>query len=89
LAEKDKSLKDQVILWSDFSTVTKPVEIMDRLYFFANSVREMDKAVTVKVSRLALGRWYSHDFVVRQGELIGDVIEPEPEKPGRAYRRCD
>ncbi|UCC97484.1 MAG: hypothetical protein JSW66_16780 [Phycisphaerales bacterium] len=84
LAEKDKAMKDQVILWSDFSDVTKPVEIMERLYFFANSVREMDKAVTVQVSRLALGRWYSHDFVVRQGELIGDVIEPEPEKPDRS-----
>ena len=83
LSEKDKALKDQVILWSDFSAVTKPVEIMDRLYFFANSVREMDKAVTVQVSRLALGRWYSHDFVVRQGEQIGNVIEPEPEKPDR------
>lgn len=83
LAEKDKAMKDQVILWSGFSAVTKPVEIMERLYFFANSVREMDKAVTVQVSRLALGRWYSHDFVVRQGELIGDVIEPEPEKPER------
>ena len=83
LSEKDKALKDQVILWSEFSAVTKPVEIMGRLYFFANSVREMDKAVTVQVSRLALGRWYSHDFVVRQGEQIGNVIEPEPEKPDR------
>jgi hypothetical protein len=83
LSEKDKAMKDQVILWSDFSAVTKPVEIMGRLYFFANSVREMDKAVTVQVSKLALGRWYSHDFVVRQGEQIGNVIEPEPEKPDR------
>jgi len=84
LSEKDKALKDQVILWSDFSAVTKPVEILDRLYFFANSVREMEKAVTVQVSRLALGRWYSRNFVVHQGEQIGNVIEPEPEKPDRS-----
>ncbi len=83
LSEKDKALKGQVILWSDFSAVTKPVEIMGRLYFFANSVREADKAVTVQISKLALGRWYSHDFVVRQGEQIGNVFEPEPEKPDR------
>lgn len=84
LSEKDKALKDQVVLWSDFSAVTKPVEIMDTLYFFANSIREMDKAVTVQVSRLALGRWYSDNFVVRQGEQIGNVIEPKPEKPDRS-----
>jgi hypothetical protein len=83
LSEKDKALKDQVILWSDFSPVTKPVEIMGRLYFFANSIREADRAVTVQISKLALGRWYSHDFVVRQGEQIGNVFEPEPEKPDR------
>ena len=83
LSDKDKALKDQVILWSGFSAVTKPVEIMDKLYFFANSIREMDKAVTVQVSKLALGRWYSDNFVVHQGEQIGAVIEPKPEKPER------
>lgn len=83
LSERDKARKNDVILWSNYSGVTKPVEIMERLYFFANRVRETDKAVTVQVSRLALGRWYSHDFVVQHGEIIGEPLEPEPEKPDR------
>ena len=83
LSERDKARKTDVILWSNYSGVTKPVEIMDRMYFFANRVRETDKAVTVQVSRLALGRWYSHDFIVQHGELIGEPLEPEPEKPDR------
>jgi hypothetical protein len=83
LSARDKAQKNDVILWSSYSGITKPVEIMDRLYFFANRVRETDKAVTVQVSRLALGRWYSHDFLVQHGELIGEPLEPEPEKPAR------
>jgi hypothetical protein len=83
LSEQDKSRTNEVILWSNYSGTTEPVEIMGRLYFFANNVRETDKAVTVQVSRLALGRWYSHDFLVRHGELIGEALEPEPEKPER------
>lgn len=87
LSERDKARTNEVILWSNYSGITDPVEIMGRLYFFANNVRETDKAVTVQVSRLALGRWYSHDFVVRQGELIGEALEPEPEKPERTSLR--
>ncbi len=86
LSERDKSRANEVILWSSYSGITEPAEIMGRLYFFANNVRETDKAVTVQVSRLALGRWYSHDFLVRHGELIGEALEPEPEKPERSLR---
>jgi hypothetical protein len=77
--------KNDVILWSDFSDTTEPVEILGRLYFFANQMREAGrtKTVTVQVSRLALGRWYSQDFPVKQGEIIGEVVDYEPEEPER------
>jgi len=80
LDERDKSYKDQAILWSDFSEITKPVDVMDRIYFFANNVREADKSVTVQVSRLTLGHWYSEEFPVKEGVLIGESREYEPEE---------
>jgi len=83
LDERDKALADQAVLWSGFSDTTEPVEIMGTMYFFANNVREADKAVTVQVSKLTLGRWYSHDFPVKQGELMGESLEYEPEEPDR------
>lgn len=83
LAEQDKALKNQVILWSSFSKVTEPVEIMGRMYFFANHMREADKTVTVEVAKLRLGHWYSEDFPVKEGEIIGHVKEVEPPKPER------
>ena len=83
LDERDKSKADQAILWSGFSDTTGPVEIMGTKYFFANNVREGDKTVTVQVSRLALGRWYSHDFPAHQGELVGESLEYVPEEPDR------
>ena len=85
--EKSQARKNDVILWSGFSEVTEPVEIMGKLYFFANNVRETDKAVNVQVSRLALGRWHSHDFWVRQGEVIGEPLEPEIEEDERSSRQ--
>lgn len=89
ISEKNKSQRDDVVLWSNYSGTTEPVEIMGKLYFFANSMRETDKTVTVQVSRLALGRWHNHDFLVRHGEVIGDAIEPEPEEPDRQRRSSD
>jgi hypothetical protein len=87
VSAKYKDQKNDVILWSDFSEVTKPVEIMGKMYFFANNVREADKAVNVEVARLALGRWHSDDFWVRQGEVIGEPREPEPEEDDRNSRQ--
>lgn len=87
VSAKYQEHKNDVILWSDYSEVTEPVDIMGKLYFFANSVRETDKAVTVQVSRLALGRWHSHDFQVRYGEVIGEPLEPEPETEDRTSRQ--
>jgi uncharacterized membrane protein YgcG len=80
LSEQDISQKNKVILWSDFSDVTEPVEIPGRSYFFARDIQEAAKTITVTVCRYVLGHWYSEDFKVTKGEAIGDVIETEIEE---------
>ena len=79
LSEQDISQKNKVILWSDFSDATEPVEIPGRSYFFARDIQETAKSITVTVCRYVLGHWYSEDFNVSKGEAIGDVIEIEIE----------
>jgi len=79
LSEQDMSRKNEVVLWSEFSNITEPVEIPERLYFFARQIREADKVVTVQVSKYVMGYWHSEDFKVSQGEVIGRVVETEPE----------
>jgi len=74
-SEQDKSWKNKVILWSEFSDATETVDIPRKLYFFPREIQEATKAVTVQVSRYVLGYWYSKDFTVKQGELIGKVGE--------------
>jgi hypothetical protein len=74
-SEQDKSWKNKVILWSEFSDATEIVDIPRKLYFFPREIQEATKAVTVQVSRYVLGYWYSKDFTVKQGELIGKVGE--------------
>jgi hypothetical protein len=76
---QSKSYKDVVILWSDFSDVTEPIKIPQRMYLFAKDIQEAAKMVTIQVSKYVLGYWYSKDFAVRQGEAIGKVVELEPE----------
>jgi hypothetical protein len=85
LNEQDISQKNKVILWSDFSDVTEPVEIPGRSYFFARDIQEAAKTITVTVCQYVLGHWYSEDFKISKGEAIGDVIETEIEekKPQR------
>lgn len=80
LSERDMSKKNKVILWSDFSNATEPVEIPGRSYFFARDIQEAAKTITVTVCRYVLGHWYSEDFKVNQGEAIGDVVETEIEE---------
>jgi hypothetical protein len=80
LSEQSISQKNKVILWSDFSDVTEPVEIPGKSYFFARDIQEAAKTITVTVCQYVLGHWYSEDFKVRRGEVIGDVVEIEPEK---------
>jgi len=74
---QDKSQKNKVILWSDFSNGTETVEIPARLYFFPHRIQEVAEIVTVKVCRYVSGYWYSRDFRVRQGEAIGKVKDVE------------
>jgi len=69
--------KSQVILWSDFSEVTDTVVIPERLYVFAKSIQETAKIVTVEISKYVLGYWYSEDFAVKPGEVIGTLVESE------------
>jgi len=76
--EQDKVLKDKVILWSELSDVTEVVDIPRRVYFFPWDIQEAAEAVTVQVSKYVLGYWYSKDFTVKQGEVIGKVVEYEP-----------
>jgi hypothetical protein len=77
-SKHDESLKNKVILWSKFSEVTETVGIPGVLYFFPHEVQEDAKIVTVRIFRHALGYWYSKDFRVRQGEVVGEVdYEPK------------
>ncbi len=77
-SERDGSLKDKVILWSQFSQPTERITIPGMLYFFPLEVQEATKTVAVQVCRYALGYWHSKDFNVRQGEEIGKVVPSEP-----------
>ncbi|NQV31171.1 MAG: hypothetical protein HQ515_00670 [Phycisphaeraceae bacterium] len=83
VSQKDIAFKDQVILWSDFSTQTEPVEIPERLYFFANTFQAASSAVSVEVAKFDNGYWRSSIFSVKPGETIGRVVEIEPEEDER------
>jgi hypothetical protein len=72
--------ENDVILWSDFSDTTETITVPGMQYFFAKDVQEAAKTVTVTVCKYVLGYWYSEDFAVKQGELIGKVVESEPEE---------
>ncbi|HEW78887.1 MAG TPA: hypothetical protein ENH34_02825 [Phycisphaerales bacterium] len=76
-SEQYKHFKNKVILWSKFSDTTETVEIPGMLYFFPREIQEAAKIVTVQVSRYVLDYWYSKDFYVKQGEVIGKVVETE------------
>jgi hypothetical protein len=80
LIERDMGMRDQVILWSAFSNVTPEVAIPRRLYFFAKNVQDRARAATVEVARYALGYWYTQDFQVHPGEVIGREMEPPKKK---------
>jgi hypothetical protein len=79
ISDQDISRKNEVVLWSEFSDVTNPVEIPGRLYFFAKHIREPANVVTVQVSKYVNGYWHSEDFKVSSGEVIGGVVETEIE----------
>jgi hypothetical protein len=82
-ADQFSSRAKDAILWSEFSPPTEPVQVSGTLYLFAKDLQEAAKIVTVQVSKFRLGRWYSQDFAVRQGESIGKVVETTTEVGGR------
>ena len=73
--EQDKSLRNKAVLWSGFSDTTEAVDIPGRLYFFPREIQEASEMVTVQVCRYVLGYWYTKDFTVKQGEVIGKASE--------------
>src|SRR3989339_528889 len=78
VADTDQKLDKNVILWSEYSDVTPAVKISDVLYFFPREIQEAARTVTVQVSRYTMGHWYSQDFAVGQGEIIGEERPYEP-----------
>ncbi|MBN2180570.1 MAG: hypothetical protein JW715_01555 [Sedimentisphaerales bacterium] len=73
---------DDVIIWSQFSRETEPVEIQGRLYFFVKGIQEATSKVTITVCKYFLGYWRSEDFrEVGPGEAIGGIKKYETEEP--------
>jgi len=80
VSEQDLSKMDQVILWSEFSDVTEQVTIPGWMYFFAQDIQETAKTVTVEVAKYVLGYWYSQEFLVNPGEVIGKEVKNETQE---------
>lgn len=76
--EQDEGLKNKIVLWSEFSEVQEIVNVPETMYFFPRDVKETARLVTVNVAKYTLGYWYSKDFAVKPGEVIGKVAEFEP-----------
>jgi hypothetical protein len=72
--EEDGTYENRAILWSKFSDVTEPMEIPQRIYFFPVGVQEAAKQVEVLVSKYDLGYWYSQQFIVKRGDVIGKEV---------------
>lgn len=87
--ERDVNKKDQVVLWSRYSEVTKPVAIQNMVYLFAKDVQDKSGLATVEVARYCLGYWRSQDFQVKPGEVIGKVmdVKKDDEQKNRAKAR--
>jgi hypothetical protein len=75
--EEDAASNDKVILWSDFSEVTDIVDIPERLYFFPINVQEAARSVDVQVCKYVMGYWYSEQFIVKRGDIIGKTAKVE------------
>jgi hypothetical protein len=80
LAEEYQEYKDDVILWSDYSKVTDTIKIPKKLYFFARQAMDERNRAAVEVYKYAMGYWYSNDFNVEAGEIIGGIAKPKQTK---------
>lgn len=88
LVERDMDKRNQAILWSRYSEVTRPVAIPQMVYLFAKNVQDRTNSATVEVARYKMGYWRSEDFQVRPGEAIGGIVESrEPERDRRERDR--
>jgi hypothetical protein len=75
-----QSDQDKAIIWSDFSNPTNAVDILEKVYFFANR-QDTDKTVTLSVYKYFMGYWRNEDFRgIGPGEAIGGVVKYEPKK---------
>jgi hypothetical protein len=74
---EDAASNSKVILWSDFSEETDIVDIPKRLYFFPINVQEAAKQVEFQVCKYVMGYWYSSQFMVKQGDVIGKTSKVE------------
>ena len=79
VAQQQADLKNQVILWSDYSEVTDPVVVTDMVHFFPTELAaDAPDALKVKVARYHYGRWRSQEFRIGSGEPIGKSVEIKP-----------
>ncbi len=74
-------LDDQVVLWTEFSDITKSVHVPEMMHLFPLDLAKEDEgAVKLKVAKYYHGKWESHDFTVRPGQKIGHTVEKEIDK---------
>ncbi len=74
---EDAVRDSNVVLWSAFSDTTDIIDVPRRLYFFPINVQEAAKAVEVQVCKYVLGYWYSEQFMVKRGDVIGKPAKVE------------
>jgi hypothetical protein len=74
----DPTLADKFLFWSDFSSVTQPVEISARTYLFATKYNEASGAVTIEVAKYQMARWEKKLYDVKPGEMIGRLEKMPP-----------
>jgi len=79
LTAENGHLRDNVILWSEFSDFTEPIHIPAILYFFPTDIQTVSNTVTVTVCKYILGYWYTSLFNVKPGEIIGEAVGYEPD----------
>lgn len=75
VAEDQKDLQEQVILWSPYSEATSPIRIEPMFYFFPQKYLAEQDQLEIKVAKFHLGQWRSEAFQVHRGEMIGSEVE--------------
>lgn len=78
--EDQEHIKNQVVLWSDYSGPTREVAIPKMMHIFPMDVlaRDTGGGVKVDVARYFQGQWHTHEFEVYPGQVIGQSVEHTP-----------